>query len=683
MKKFPYRQIHLDFHTSPLIDNIAEAFNADDFAKTLVEANVDAINLFAKCHHGFFYYDTQVGMKHPNLNTDLLSRQIEACEKNGIRANVYLSVGIDEYQANLHPEWKLITPLGYNTMGEIMGWGESKSNPLYDEKKSVSYFNSIAFWQFLCVNQPGYREQLRNEVKEIMTKFDPPGLWLDIFNQAHCACDECKKSMGLIGLDPTNYAHVMQHGRKVEIEFFKEIHDLAISFNPNVDIYFNGFSQKMDLVDIPALSVKRKIESNTVFDIESLPSILWPYNHYPLAVQYFNKRSFEKPVTMMSGKFHRIWGDFGTLKNRAAMEYECFRALTYGSRVCLGDQLLPTGEIDKTVYKRIGKVFESIKEKEKWCESTEKVAEIGVFLTNGVLSGASKSLEGALRILTELAYQFDFIDLEDDILKYKLIILPDTVRINEKLGERIEEFIKSGGKVLLSNLSGLKINKDEFALDQFGIEYLGKSEFTTRYIHIDQEINDEGPMDYVIYESGQNVCVKGNTKQVFNISAPYFNRTKEHFCSHFQTPPSHVTDIPAITLNEYVAYIADPLFLNYEEYGNKIYKELIHYCIERLLPKPILITKIPTTAIVTLRENKQSYLLQCLNYIIQKKCREMEIIEEAFPLYNHEFSIKTDKKIKQIMTVPEMKKINFVQNEDYVKFKVPEINGHQMVEIQF
>ena len=40
--------VHLDFHTSPDIDNIGELFNKEEFAKTLKEAHVDLITVFAK-----------------------------------------------------------------------------------------------------------------------------------------------------------------------------------------------------------------------------------------------------------------------------------------------------------------------------------------------------------------------------------------------------------------------------------------------------------------------------------------------------------------------------------------------------------------------------------------------------------------------------------------------------------
>ena len=64
MSKIRYRQVHLDFHTSEYIPDIAADFDKEEFAKTLEEAHVDSITCFARCHHGWLYYPSK---KFPEL----------------------------------------------------------------------------------------------------------------------------------------------------------------------------------------------------------------------------------------------------------------------------------------------------------------------------------------------------------------------------------------------------------------------------------------------------------------------------------------------------------------------------------------------------------------------------------------------------------------------------------------
>ena len=54
----PYRQIHLDFHTSECIEGIGAAFTREGFKEALTVGHVNSITLFSKCHHGWSYHPT-------------------------------------------------------------------------------------------------------------------------------------------------------------------------------------------------------------------------------------------------------------------------------------------------------------------------------------------------------------------------------------------------------------------------------------------------------------------------------------------------------------------------------------------------------------------------------------------------------------------------------------------------
>ncbi len=66
-----FRQVHLDFHTSEAISKIGAAFDPEEFAATLEKAHVNSITCFARCHHGWLYYDSQAfpERRHPHQIT--------------------------------------------------------------------------------------------------------------------------------------------------------------------------------------------------------------------------------------------------------------------------------------------------------------------------------------------------------------------------------------------------------------------------------------------------------------------------------------------------------------------------------------------------------------------------------------------------------------------------------------
>src|SRR5512133_899966 len=101
------RQIHLDFHTSPHIPDVGVEFDAREFAQQIKRAHANSVTVFAKCHHGQLYYDTNHPARHPGLKKglDLTGQQVDALHAEGIRAPIYISVLLDEFAANTHPEW--------------------------------------------------------------------------------------------------------------------------------------------------------------------------------------------------------------------------------------------------------------------------------------------------------------------------------------------------------------------------------------------------------------------------------------------------------------------------------------------------------------------------------------------------------------------------------------------------
>lgn len=101
----PTRQVHLDFHTSEHIPGVGSRFGKAQFQEALQLGRVNAINIFAKCHHSWSYYPTKVGMVHPTLEFDLVGAQIEACHEIGVRCPVYVTVGWSATDAAMHPEW--------------------------------------------------------------------------------------------------------------------------------------------------------------------------------------------------------------------------------------------------------------------------------------------------------------------------------------------------------------------------------------------------------------------------------------------------------------------------------------------------------------------------------------------------------------------------------------------------
>ena len=56
--------------------------------------------------------------------------------------------------------------------------------------------------------------------------------------------------------------------------------------------------------------------------------------------------------------------------------------------------------------------------------------------------------EGCVRMLLEAKYAFDVVDLESDFSRYRLVILPDAVKVDASLKTKLDAFVMQGGKVV-------------------------------------------------------------------------------------------------------------------------------------------------------------------------------------------------------------------------------------------
>ena len=159
----------------------------------------------------------------------------------------------------------------------------------------------------------------------------------------------------------------------------------------------------------------------------------------------------------MTGKFHTEWGDFHSLKNLAALEFEAFRILSYGFAISIGDQLEPDGSLNEHTYKLIGRVYGQVEAYEDYARPSKAVVEAALVTSENMLYELQvpESVMGAAQMLEELGLQFDIIDPSGPLRDYKLVILPDDLMAAEGFQRKIDAYVAGGGAVLACGKGGL------------------------------------------------------------------------------------------------------------------------------------------------------------------------------------------------------------------------------------
>ncbi len=672
MHSLRFRQIHLDFHTSPHIPNIAAEFDKAAWQQTLKDAHVNSITTFATCHHGWRYYDGQVGAMHPHLGFDLLRAQFEASKEIDVNVPIYLTAGVNDYAFSQHPEWREI-----NAEGGYAAWSTSPLQPGFKK---------------LCFNTP-YLDYLCEQIEEVVTRFpENDGIFLDIISQGACCCSVCMQTMVEQGYDPAREEDRKTHAEKVLLNYYTRTTAAARCKNVDTPVFHNSGHITIGRRDL--------LEHFSHLELESLPTGGWGYDHFPMSAKYVQTLGYD--FLGMTGKFHTTWGEFGGFKHPNALRYECAAMIAFNAKCSIGDQLHPGAALDRSTYNLIGQAYSEVAEKEPWCVGAQSSADIGLLSQVPFASDHGRGAAGdvgAGRILLESHLQFDVLDQHASFDGYALLIIPDSIRFDEALAARVQAYLDGGGRVLLSGESGLRQNGQGFALD-LGCTHEGESPFCPDYWLPIPELRPEFlETPFVSYIRSQRIRV-AEGESLGQVYDPYFNRTYAHYSSHQHTPfRPDPSGYDLGVLHGRVLYFSAPVFSLYRGFGATLTKDVVQRGIRKLMGDALNVrSNLPSTARVSLNHqpDENRYVLHLLyantlsrggkmdlaGGTVSRDGLNIEIIEELLPLRDSQLSVALPATIQRVTLEPQGEALPFTVADGRVEFTVPEFTCHQMVCLQ-
>lgn len=613
---FRKRQIHLDFHTSPWIGDVGADFDAAAFADRLEAAHVDSITVFAKCHHGQCYYPTKTGIQHPALNgRDLLGEQLEELRRRGIRCPLYTTVVWEEDVAQRFPEWRQLTK-----GGSFAEWREAT------DRQTVQ----PGYWKFNDFLNPDYQEYFEAHLRELLDRYgDVDGFFIDIlfYHQQGTWSEACRKLREELGIWTDDHEAYYRIEWEAQRRFMEKFNRIIHGIAPRAELFYN--QQNFSFIDSSVgFGSMSKLQSQ--LEVESLPSGFWGYQHFPrLARQVF---AMGRPWLGMTGRFQRQWGDFGGIKPVAALEYECFRAQAMGGGCSVGDQMLPRGELDPAAYRLICEVYRQVEEAEPYYEGSQARPDVAI-LHPGHPSipheTSDLSLEGAILMCEEAHYDCAVVNDAGDLSGYKLLILPDTVVVTEKLAESLRAYLESGGKVVASYRSGLTESGEDL-LGIFGRTAGGEiPDFPTYWRGRDVLGEEWSDSDRVFYQAGMQYAFNDSWEVLVDRVPPYFRRSDYRFCSHFQTPAGpDASRYPAVATNGNLTVFSDPVFREYRKAGSVFLRKIWQAVMERMMGSPSIGAGLPVSVAVYPRYKDSGILVTLLHYIPVRKALDIDVIEE-------------------------------------------------------
>ena len=634
------RAVHIDFHTMPGIYDFGRAFDAKVFAKRLKDSHITIANVFAQCNIGFSYYPTKTGIPYPYMKGDMFGAILDECHKVGIKVVAYINVGLNHEQARKHPDWCRVDSEGRIIRGDRTG----------------------NFFRTMCYNSNGYKEYLLNVIKEICN-YDIDGLFCDCMVLEPCYCNSCTEDMKAKGYDIKDDDNVLKFSYEVMLDISKAIRDIVPK---NKYLYLNG---------MPYDAVK---DLDSHIEVECLPSGGWGYDYFTAQASY--ARNLQKNVIYMTGRFQASWGDFGGFKTKASIENDLYDALCQGLQVSVGDHMHPAENLEKDLYDTIGNIYKKLELYEKWTDNAVYLSDIGIIRDKAAYNKAilPDEIKGITRMLSELKYSFDIINEDMDFHRFKLIILPDSIEMTDDLASKLQLYLNNGGKILSSGFAGINNDKSAFALDDYRfLTFEGIDESNSSYYRYIKPIGIEPDMKWAIYEHGILMTAKDEENKIALYVKPYFNRHWDGFHGFFYTPPEKETGYSAAAMNDNVCHICFKVFSAYYKYASLFHKNLIGFVLKQMLSEPIIkAVSMPSTSRVT-ATGTDAYTLIHIKVTYPEARGLVDIVEEHNVLPAG-YKVSLRGKYSAVKRLPDEKPVDFIYENGYTIFELPEIVGYDM-----
>jgi hypothetical protein len=679
----PSRQVHLDFHTSEHIPDVGSRFNKENWQQALKLGHVNWINIFAKCHHGWSYYPTKIGRQHPTLKIDLMGEQIAACHEIGVRCPLYFTVGWSAWEAEAHPEWRVVKKDGSFAARSV----DFNAKP-EDRRPETS-------WIFLCPSGD-YLSLILRQTEEICQRYPVDGFFYDIDNVSPpCYCKNCGAGMAAEGVNVEDDDAVAAYNARNWKKFFAAARQVISKHHPNATVFFNGTTKLL-----PHCTNYEMWADNTQQELEDLPTTWGGYDKFPLRSKFFHNTG--RPVFAMSGKFHTSWGEFGGFKHPEAMRYEAAAMIAFGASCNFGDQMHPSGELDLETYRRIGHAYAYVEQIEAYGVGGRPVSRLGLWRTDSMFDD-----EGVSNMLMELHQDYAVVERDQDLAKYDVIVMTGSAGLTEARAARLGEFVKQGGGLLVLGKSALGKDQQSFLLD-VGATYLGPANYDLDYLVVGDKFRQADPptdrgsaggrgsafraprsalvaSPILTYQAAIRVQPREDAEVLATIREPYFDRTYASYCSHQNTPyrlepASH----PGALRKGRVVFLPHSLGYLYYTNGAQLHRQFFANALRLIYDRPMVSTALPTAGRVSLlHQPQQRRYVAHLLYGPPIQRGRAQVIEDLPTLDNVPVEVRLPEKVRDVYLVPGKRKLKPTRRDDVVRVVVPSFNCHVAVVFEY
>ena len=675
-----YRRNLVDMHIEDWDASFLSRLDPRRYVELLRTARVQSAMVYANSHVGYCYWPTSSGRMHRGIaGRDMLGEILQHCHSAGIDVVVYYSVIFNNLAYDREPEWRLL---------------DSSGEPSREGERFRTWLKPR--YGICCPNNPGYREFVVTQLRELCAGYRFAGLffdmnfWPDVCYCAHCRTRYRRETGQEIPL-------VVDWGEKNWCTFQAKREEWLAEMGSFVSSTAKRFK--------PGISTEHNFAQITInwefgFTDRMLPACDYlggdfygSFAHGSFIARLLRRMSPQQPWEYMTSRCNPGLTFHTDTKPKQILQLTNYLALAHGGALLFIDAINLDGTQDPRVYALMGEVFAESMPYEEFLGGNA-VEDVGVYFgVNSKLSpadngtpvaeyytnrGSYPHLEaavGAARMLKEQHIPFGVVTKAglQQLGEFRVLVLPDIYRLDAEEVAAITRFVAEGGSIYASGVT-VSHFPDLFAVT---VQGLTEEQFT----YIAPVAGEEAWLPEVT--AGAPLTVPGPQVLVAaadpasvkaHIALPFTKPKERAFASIHSNPPGKTTAHPALIHRSFgkgkAVWVSAPI----EREERWVHAGVFQHLLRTLHPGPFRYSAdapAQVEVVVWDQPQAQRYVVHLVN--LQERL-------PILPVYDLRVTLRLDgRQVRGARLAVNAEPLTWEQDAGRVTVEVPELALYQML----
>ena len=456
---------HHDLHVIKSDRDIGTQCNSKELVPMLRLTGADFVQTDSKGHPGLtsWFSKTPGASVGPGIVKDPLVASRAATKELGLPLHCHYSGIFDISAGTKHPEWCIVGPEGKPVGSGFLGMTSTGGDKM-------------------CPRSPYVDELMIPQLLELIDRYDVDGFWIDgdLWAMQPCYCDRCRRAFqSQTGIaqppkargDP-HWARWWSFTRASFEQYVTRYCDAVHRHKPGAVVCSNWL-QTLRNPGPPTVPTDWISGDNTP---------MWGVDNSRCEARFISTRG--KPWDIMMWCFYSSHGQLGrtdwVMKPVQMLQQEAAVIVALGGNVQTCENPfggVRNGRLVPWRMRRIGELANFVKSRCALCHGTETIPQIAVLHSEAHARSAPDGdlmasidvapVQGAVYSLLECHYGVDILDewaLLPRLAHFPVVVVPEQDHMSEKMVEALKQYVRAGGKLLVSGTA---------AFDRFGDKFMG------------------------------------------------------------------------------------------------------------------------------------------------------------------------------------------------------------------